>query len=389
MATLKDKTCIVGVGESEYSSQAKRKLQKTGMQLVMEAVTAAIADAGLSPKDIDGIIPTGRGTAFPAEAVAANLGTVMKYSAIIQMGGGSACCGIQTAASVVAGDGANFVVLYYGGSGFSGLRPGRSEDRPAAQRPGGNRAFEWPYGWATYPQRYATICRRHMHEYGTTIDQLAAIAVATRKHACLNDKAFFRTPMTVADHHNSRMIADPYHLLDCCLESDGVAAVIVGSAESARNLNKRPVSISGIATGYPEFADSLVSRPDFTSFGVRHAAPRAFAMAELTPADIQVAEIYDCFTFNMLCQLEDVGFCKKGEGGPFVEGGRIELGGELPCNTHGGLLSQAHIGGMNHVVELVKQLRGEAGAAQVKDAHVGLVTSYGLEQLGSLAILTS
>ncbi|MFC1935195.1 thiolase family protein [Chloroflexota bacterium] len=388
LKSLKDQACIVGVGESEYSSPGKRDLGRSGMSLCLEAITAAVDDAGLTCKDIDGIIPTGRGVDIPAEAVAANLGVNMRYSAIIQMGGASSGCGIQTAAQAVATGAANYIVLYYGGRGYSGMRVGRT-DQPRAAFLGGNSGFEAPYGWIVFAQRYAMMYRRHMHEYGTTSRQMAAIAVAMRKHACLNEKAYFRTPMTIEDHQNSRVIADPFRLLDCCMETDGVAAVIVTTAERARDCRKRPVYISGAATGYPPFPDSLARRSVITEFGIKYAAPRAFAMAGVTNKDIQFAEVYDCFTYNMMCQLEDMGFCKKGEGGSFVEGGRIELGGELPTNTHGGLLSQAHIGGMNHQVEAVKQLREDAGAAQVKDAHVGLVTSYGLEQLGSILILSS
>jgi len=226
-----------------------------------------------------------------------------------------------------------------------------------------------------------------MELYGTTSRQLGEIAVATRRHAALHGNAIMTSPITIEDHQASRMIADPLRLLDCSLESDGAVAVIVSAAERARDLRQRPVWVMGAAEGHPDSPSVISQRPDLTTFGLAKAAPRAFAMAGIGPADIDVAEIYDCFTFNVLCQIEDLGFCRKGEGGPFVENGTITLGGRLPINTHGGLLSQAHMAGLNHVVELVRQLRGEGGATQVANAEIGLVTGYGDMGDGSLAIM--
>jgi acetyl-CoA acetyltransferase len=247
--------------------------------------------------------------------------------------------------------------------------------------------FEMPVGALAPAQLYAPMARRHMELYGTTSRQLGEIAVATRRHAALHGNAIMTKPITIEDHQASRMIADPLRLLDCSLESDGAAAVVVSAAELARDLARRPVWVMGAAEGHPDSPSVISQRPDLTIFGLAKAAPRAFAMAGVGPADIDVAEIYDCFTFNVLCQIEDLGFCRKGEGGPYVEGGAIALGGRLPINTHGGLLSQAHMAGLNHVVELVRQLRGEGGATQVPDAEIGLVTGYGDMGDGSLAIM--
>ena len=247
--------------------------------------------------------------------------------------------------------------------------------------------FEMPVGAIAPAQLYAPMARRHMELYGTTSLQLGEIAVTTRRHAALHGNAMMTAPITIEDHQRSRMIADPLRLFDCSLESDGAAAVVVSGAEQARDMRKRPVFVMGIAEGHPDSPSTITQRPDLTTLGVAKAAPRAFAMAGVTPADIDVAEIYDCFTYIVLCQLEDLGFCRKGEGGRFVEGGALGLGGRLPVNTHGGLLSQAHVAGLNHIVELVRQLRGEGGATQVPDAEIGLVTGYGDMGDGAVAIM--
>jgi acetyl-CoA acetyltransferase len=244
-----------------------------------------------------------------------------------------------------------------------------------------------PIGAIAPAQLYAPMARRHMELYGTTSRQLGEIAVSTRHNAALNGNAMMTKPVTIEDHQNSRMISDPLRLLDCSLESDGGAAIVVSAAERSRDLRQKPILVMGVAEGHPDSPSSITQRPDMTRLGIAKAAPKAFAMAGVTPREVQVAEIYDCFTYVVLCQLEDIGFCKKGEGGPFVESGAIRLGGKLPVNTHGGLLSQAHMVGMNHVVELVKQLRGSAGKAQVNGAELGLVSGYGDMGDGSIAIM--
>jgi acetyl-CoA acetyltransferase len=208
-----------------------------------------------------------------------------------------------------------------------------------------------------------------------------------RQHALLNGNAVMKEPLTIEEYLASRRIAEPLRMFDCSVESDGAACVVVSAADHAAGMPKKAVYLSGVGEGHPESPSAVSQRRDLLALGTHKAARRAFAMAGVTPADIDVAEIYDCFTYILLRQLEELGFCAEGEGGAFVQDGGIGLGGRLPVNTHGGLLSQAHVGGMNHIVELVRQLRGEAGRAQVKDAEVGLVTGFGDMCDGTVAIM--
>ena len=380
--SLRDKSCVSGIGETVYM----RGSTKTAFELQIESSLQAIADAGLTPKDIDGVIPIGivSGT---ADDFIENFGLPdLRFSAVVPHGGASPVMALQCAAAAVASGACNHVLITFGRnvSAASNKAGARIHQMPQFHYV---TEFEYPMGAIAPAQLYAPMARRHMELYGTTVVQFGEVAVACREHALLNSNAVMTKPITLEDHRNSRMIADPFRLLDCSLESDGGAAVVVSAAERAGDLRHRRVFISGVAEGHPHSPGSITQRDDMTSLGIGKAAPRAFQMAGVTHADIDVAEIYDCFTYAVIRQLEDMGFCAKGEGGPFVEGGRLRLGGALPTNTHGGLLSQAHVWGMNHIVELVRQLRGDAGAAQVHDAQVGLVTGYGDMGDGALAIM--
>ena len=381
MAGLTDKCAITGIGETEYSKNSGKSVAA----LQMEASLKAIADAGLKPTDIDGVIPYGN-MEMVAEDFITNLGLPdLRYSAVTPLGGASAVAAIQAAVSAVASGIANNVLIPIGRNGSSGQRIGaRAGEMPQFRLIG---EFEMPQGNIAPPQLYAHMARRHMELYGTKSEQLAEIAVSTRANAILNDNAVMTKPMTIEDHQNSRIISDPLRLFDCCLESDGAAAVIVSGSDRAKDLAQKPIYIMGVGEGHPDSPSTITQRPDITTLGTAKAAPRAFGMAGVSHKDIDVAEIYDCFTYIVMCQLEDLGFCKKGEGGDFVSNGRIARGGELPINTHGGLLSQSHIVGMNHVCELVKQLRSSAGKAQVANAEIGLVTGYGDMGDGSVAIM--
>ena len=378
---LREKAAISGVGETAYT----RGTTKSGLALQLEASLNAIADAGLKPTDIDGIIPYFPGGGI-AEDFVANLGLPdLTLSAFIPMGGATCVAALQTAAMAVATGVCKNVLISVGRTGYSGARVStRLQQFPqfalAAE-------FELPIGMFAPAQLYAQGARRHMELYGTTARHMAEVAVVTRQHAMLNGNVVMDKPLTVEEYHASRMIADPFRLFDCSLESDGGAAVIVSASDRAKSLKKPLVTIMGVAEGHPESPASIAQRPDLLEFGLVKAAKRGFEMAGVGPRDMDVAEIYDCFTFTVIRQLEILGFCKTGEGGPFVMDGRIALGGELPINTHGGLLSQGHVVGLNHVIELTRQLRGEAGKAQVKDAGLGLVTGYGDMGDGSLANL--
>ena len=386
-STLKDAACVVGIGETAVCRKPGSGLSEMALQL--KAVASALDDAGLEAREIDGILP------FPnlgrAEAFAANLGCEnLRFAATLNLGGAAPVAALRMAAMAVASGCANHVLVPAGWNGFSGARTREISATDSDAIPGATVARDYylPFGLSAPPHWYALMAQRHMHEYGTRGEQLGAVAIAMRKHAQLNPGALMRgRPMTMADYLASPTICAPYRLLDCCLETDGAAAFIVTSRERARDLRQAPVTILGAASGQPYPADDIINRKDLHRTGLTSAAPEAFAMAGLTPADVDFAQIYDCFTFEVIQQLEEAGFCRRGEGGAFVENGGIELGGRLPVNTHGGLLSHAHLLGVGHVTEAVRQLRGEAGERQVEDAEIGVVTGWGDFGDGSIAIL--
>lgn len=380
--SLNGKAAVTGVGETRYGL----RLEQSSFDLQMEAALKAIADAGLHPSEIDGIIPIGI-TAAPAEDYVTNFGIRdLRFSATNPLGGASPVAALQCAAALIAAGVCNHVLMPFGRNVSKGQRAGlRIHTMPQFHFV---TEFEYPMGAIAPAQLYAPMARRHMELYGTRSEDFAEIAIACRSHALLNDNAIMRNkPITLEDHQASRMISDPFRLLDCSLEGDGGTAVVVSSLERARDLRQPLVTILGVAEGHPDSPSAITQRPDMTKVGLAKAAARAFAMADVGHDAIDVAEIYDCFTYAVLCQIEDLGFCAKGEGGAFVSGGRLQLGGALPINTHGGLLSQCHQWGLNHVVELVRQLRGQGGRAQVEGAEVGLVTGYGDLGDGSIAIM--
>lgn len=381
MISLRDASSVVGVGETAYT----RGSPHSHLRLQLEASLAACADAGLPPHQIDGVIPVGI-TAGTAEDYVANLGIAdLKFSAVVPHGGASGVGALQLATAAVSSGLCDHVLVAFGRNTTSGLKAFDRIHTMAQFRL--VTEFELPQGAAAPVQLYAAMARRHMELYGTTSLQLAEVAMSTREHAQRHPNAVMRKPMTLQDHQTSRLIADPFRLLDCSLETDGGAAFVVSRTEAAVDLRQPVVRILGTGMGHPHSPGVITQRDDLTRFGIARAAGPAFGRAGVSRQDIDVAEIYDCFTYVVLCQLEDLGFCAKGEGGPFVQDGCLRLGGALPTNTHGGLLSQAHVYGLNHVVELVRQLRGQAGSRQVAGAEIGLVTGYGDMGDGGLAIL--
>jgi acetyl-CoA acetyltransferase len=381
MASAGRTAAIVGVGQTDLSAKSRR----SPTRLLVEATEAALADAALDGAAIDGIVP------YPGGPSAEDIASVMRlpdvvFTATPHLGGASSVAALGLSKLAIESGEARCVLAFV-------ARNGRSEspiDRRVETLPGQHlkNALEIPLGLSTPAQWYALTCRRHMHEFGTSREALGQVALTMRANAQLNPEAQMHgRPMTYEQYASSRVIADPYLLLDCCLETDGAAAVIIMAAETAPEHPHPPVPILAAKQGHPDSPDDLSGRRDLFDTGLTGAAPRAFTAAGLRPGDIDLAMIYDCFTFEVIQQLEEAGFCPRGEGGSFVLDKHIGLDGSLPVNPHGGLLSAGHLAGMNHVVEAVRQLRGQCGERQVPDvAHVA-VTGWGSLGDGAMAIL--
>ena len=361
-----------------------------------EAARLAIADAGLRRQDIDGAVQlrrtAGGGERTPwADAFTRMLGLPAKFFFTVGRGGALAGLGIGAALGFLELGVANYVVICGGVEDWKSSR--RTKEQGYRGMVHSEKAGYWgkPFGDLRAPSHHSFLAARHMHEYGTTSRQLGMIAVQQRAWACKNPNAkMYGRPMTIEDHQSSPFVVEPYHLLDICLVSDGAVAFILTTEERAKALRRPPVRVLGLGSG--EVAETLWwEKKNYTHLAVKSAKDAAFAQAGITVRDIDVAQLYDCFTGEVLFQLEDYGWCKKGEGGPFAAEGHIGPGGDVPVNTSGGLLSAYHYGDLTGLSEAVLQLRGEAGERQVKDAKVALVTGHGGELIspGMCSIHTS
>jgi acetyl-CoA acetyltransferase len=374
---------IVGVGETP----AVRRSEKNLRALVVEAIGNALDDAGLKPSDVDGILSDGlvMPTTVPRDFVAAQFGIDRRYDGGMSFGGAGSACAPQLAHLAISSGLAKTVVYYFGvdwGTRTSG--PYGFHDLYA-----GKMAFEKPYGFNAQPSYFALWARRYMHECGLTERDLATIAVTQRQSALLNPRSQVKKPMTYDDYFAARVVSDPLRVPDCCLITDGAAAFVMTSLERARDLPKPPVRVLGTGFGSePVNGDDAFTQPGgmMRIPGAKAATGRALGQAGLTHADIDFAEIYDCFSISCLLQIEEMGFCKRGEGAAFIREKGIGIDGAFPVNTHGGLLSHSYLLGVEHVVEAVRQLRGESGKAQVKDARVGLVGGLSNPDYGVLVL---
>jgi acetyl-CoA acetyltransferase len=366
---------IAGVGEADHSQASGRSARAIAAQ----AVERTLAAAGLEPRDVDGILYSGGiGDAFDARAFHGHFGTRHEIWESPRGGGMVWAATAPAAAAEVLRSGKARHVLNVFSVSWATQRsqmlggPGQfhAEERYKA-------SLEVPFGWFPQPVYFATIARRHMIEFGTRPEQLGAIAVSARRHANLHPGAVMREKkLSLADYLARPMLVDPLRVEDCCLISDGGGAYLMTTPERARDLRRPPVLVAGVGEGRSAAGLYWSQQPAFTSTPQVFSAPAAFAMAGISPRDVDVLALYDPFTIVALMQIEDMGFCEKGEGGGFVEGDALAFdGGGLPLNTHGGLLSHAYVLGISHVVELVRQLRGEA-AAQVRDAEIGVYGGY-------------
>lgn len=364
--SLRAKAAVVGVAESDLGEVGPGF---TPLDLIGQATLRALDDAGLEKDEVDGLFSASPYYHMPTLSVGEYLGIRPRYSDATNVGGSSFVSHLLHAASAVEAGLCETALITYGSTQRSagGRLVSGSEALP----------YEAPYK-PRYPvSMYALAAARHMHEYGTTREQLAEVAVAARQWAKLNPKAFMRDDLTVDEALNSRMVSSPLTVRDCCLVTDGGGAAILTGAEKARGLKQRPVYLLG--AGEAHHHRNISQMPDLTTSAATESGARAYEMAGVGPDDVDVAMLYDAFTINTLLFLEDLGFCEKGEGGGFVSGGRISPGGGLAVNTSGGGLSYNHPGmyGLLLVVEAVRQLRGGCGGRQVEGAEVALVHGNG------------
>jgi acetyl-CoA acetyltransferase len=371
---MSDRTpVIVGIGLSDYPTAPH--LDSIGHHV--QATQRALADSGVAKKDIDGFMAAGMGQQDVAPALAEYLGVDHRFIDGTMTGGSSFEYHVQHAAAAIRENMCDTVLITYGSDFLS--RMGRTLGTGGfirTERVEGPMQYEAPYG-NTLVGAYALAARRHMHEFGTTSEQLAEIAVGVREYAGMNPNAMYREPITVDDVVASRLVADPLHKLDCCVISDGGGAVILTTAERARDLQQPAVFVLGAAAAQTHW--NIGQMPDFTTTAAATCGPEALGRAGITIADVDTIQLYDSFTITVLMLIEDLGFCKKGEGGQFVAEGHLRRGGRVPLNTDGGGLSSSHSGmrGIFLLIEAARQLRHQAGAAQVPECNIALACGSG------------
>jgi acetyl-CoA acetyltransferase len=375
---------IAGIGATEFSKDSGR----SELRLAAEAVQAALLDAGLSASDVDGLV-TFTMDSNAEVAVARELGIPeLRFFSQIGYGGGAACATVHQAAMAVAFGAADVVVCYRALNERSGRRFGRvaagATAVPTTQ--GIDSGWHYPMGLATPAAMVAMAARRYMHEYGATSEDFGAVAVADRRHAAANPHAwFYKRPITLEEHQASRWIAEPLRLLDCCQESDGAVAIVVTSVSRARSLRCAPVAVLGAAqgSGPDQFTMTSYYRDDIgglPEMGV--VARQLWQQSGVGPSDVRTAVLYDHFTPYVLMQLEELGFCGRGEARHFIADGALEMGGRLPLNPHGGQLGEAYIHGMNGIAEAVRQVRGTAVNQVPGDGPVLVTAGTGVPTSG-------
>jgi acetyl-CoA acetyltransferase len=365
---LRGTTAVVGVAESDLGEVGPHL---SSLDLIGQATVRALADAGLDKSDVDGLFCHSAFFQLPPVTAAEYLGIRPRYSDSTAVGGSTFVGYLRHATAAINAGMCDVALITYGSTQRSTSGGLVSSAAPLTK------SYETPFGPRLPVTSYALAAARHMHEFGTTREQLAEVAAAARKWAQLNPVAFDRGELTVDDVLSARMVSSPLTVRDCCLVTDGGGAVIVTSAERARSLPKPPVFLLGAAEAH--WHKDIFQMPDLTVTAAAETGPQAFDLAGLRPDDVDVLQLYDAFSINTLLFLEDLGFCQKGEGGAFVEDGAIAPGGRLPVNTSGGGLSYCHPGmfGIFLIIEAVRQLRGECGERQVSDPEVALVHGNG------------
>jgi len=382
------RVCVVGVGLAD----GPKTPELSGLMLEVQAFGRALTDAGLTKADIDGLASAGYSGLHEVQ-LAEYLGLAPRWLESTSVGGSSFEFHLLHAYRAIEAGDVDTVAIVYGNNELSAagrsLGTGRSGGGGGAGGLPLPMSYELPTG-LTLVGAYAMAAQRHMHDYGTTSEQLASIGVQIREHAGRNPNAMYRDPITVDDVLSSKLVADPLHKLDCCVVSDGGCALILTTEDRARDLAHRPVHVRGAAGGMTHH--SIQAMPDLTRTAGAVSGPKAFADAGITAADVDTFQMYDSFSYTVLVCLEDLGFCAKGEGGPFAASGALRLGGALPTNTDGGGLSATHPGmrGLFLLCEATRQLRGEAGAAQVDGAEIAVAHGSGgwLSTMGTVVLGT-